>query len=228
MFSPNTEFGGIVREISTDTRANTVIVNGYTWRGMLAKKIITPAPGQDYAKASGEINSIIKSMVEAEFPGMFCGVDKDTGVRVENYQFDRYCTLHAGMTKMLKSVGYRLDIRYRNGAVNEVGYVMVQAVPIVDYSKEYELSNDNNMNFTMDDNRRGVNHLICLGKGDLKDRLVVHLYVDGNNNVGYTQHYRGADEIAEIYDSNGSEKDDLIKNGIEKARKDLRTVRNIT
>ncbi|MFR1054110.1 MAG: hypothetical protein ACLSFB_06500 [[Clostridium] scindens] len=38
MFSPNTEFGGIVREISTDTRANTVIVNGYTWRGMLAKK----------------------------------------------------------------------------------------------------------------------------------------------------------------------------------------------
>lgn len=216
MFSPNTEFGGIVREISTDTRANTVVVNGFTWRGMLAKKIITPAPGKDYAKASGEINNIIKSMVEAEFPGMFYGVEKDTEIRIENYQFERYCTLHAGLVKMLKSVGYRLDIRYRQGDVNEVGYVVVQAVPIIDYSKEYELSNDNNMNFTMDDNRRGVNHLICLGKGELKDRLVVHLYVDGNNNVGYTQHYRGADEIAEIYDSNGSERDDLIKNGIEK------------
>ncbi len=32
----------------------------------------------------------------------------------ENYQFDRYCTLHAGLVKMLKSVGgtaWRLNIR---------------------------------------------------------------------------------------------------------------------
>lgn len=80
-----------------------------------------------------------------------------------------------------------------------MGYVQVRAVPIVDYSSEYEFSNDQNMNFTMDDNKRGVNHLVCLGKGELKDRLVIHLYVDEKGNVGQTQYYRGIDEIEETY-----------------------------
>lgn len=222
MVSPDTEYGGIVSEITTDTSANNVKVKGYTWRGMMTKKVIQPLKGQDYAIASGEINAIIRSKVESEFPGLFYGVEKDTGVCVKNYQFDRYCTLHAGLVKMLKSVGYRLDIKYRQGNIYESGYVQVQAVPIIDYSSEYELSNDNNMNFTTDDNRRGVNHLICLGKGELKDRLVIHLYVDGNGKVGQTQYFTGASEIAEAYDSSGSEQEDLLKNGIEK----LETLKN--
>ena len=150
---------------------------------------------------------------------MFYGVSKDTGVTVSNFQFERYCTLHDGMVKMLKSVGHRLDIRFIEGSASEIGYVQVQAVPIVDYSEEYELSNDNHMNFTMTDNQRGVNHLICLGKGDLKDRLVIHLYTDENNNIVRTQHFKGAEEIAEVYDSSGSEESDLIKNGTEKLEK---------
>ena len=116
---------------------------------------------------------------------------------------------------MLKSVGYRLDIRYQEGDVGTTGYVRVRAVPINDLSSEYELTNDNDMNFTTDDNRRGVNHLICLGKGDLKDRLVIHLYADQNGTISQTtQYFKGTEEIAAIYDSSGSEKDDLIKNGI--------------
>lgn len=215
VYSPDTEYGGIVREIATDTSADVIRAKGYTWRGMLTKKIIQPLSGQDYAVASGELNAIIKSKVEAEFPGLFYGVATDTGVTVSNYKFDRYCTLHAGLVKMLKSVGYRLDIRYQEGDVGTTGYVRVRAVPINDLSSEYELTNDNNMNFTTDDNRRGVNHLICLGKGDLKDRLVIHLYTDQNGAISQTQQYfKGTEEIAAIYDSSGSEKDDLIKNGI--------------
>ena len=84
--------------------------------------------------------------------------------------------MHDGLVKMLKSVGYRLDIRYVQGSANEIGWVQVQAVPIADYSKEYEFSEDNNMHFTMDENKRGVNHLICLGKGELQNRIVAHLY----------------------------------------------------
>lgn len=215
VFSPDTEYGGIVREISTDTSANIIRAKGDTWRGMMTKKIIQPSSGQDYAVVSGELNSVIKAKVEAEFPRLFYGVETDTGVNVTNYQFDRYCTLHSGLTKMLKSVGYRLDIRYQEGDVGMPGYVRVRAVPINDLSSEYEFTNDNNMNFTTDDNRRGINHLICLGKGDLKDRIVVHLYADQNGEISQTQqHFTGSEEIAAIYDSNGSEKDDLIKNGI--------------
>lgn len=216
LFLPGTEYGGIVKEISTSTAAGTITVKGYTWRGMMAKKIIEPPAGADYATATGEINSIIKEKIEAEFPGLFYGVDENTGVTVSGYQFDRYCSLHTGIVKMLKSVGYKLLIRYLQGGALENGYVEVKAVPIVDYSEEYEFSNDNNINFTSDENNRGVNHLICLGKGELKERLVLHLYVDKNNEVGKTQYYTGSDEITEVYDSNGSEMSDLEKNGRDK------------
>lgn len=213
VFVEETEFGGIVKEISTDTSAQTIKAKGYTWRGMMTKKIIQPLSGQDYATASGEINAIIKRKVEAEFPGLFYGVETDTGVTVSNYQFDRYCTLHAGLKKMLKSVGYRLDIRYIDGERGLPGYVRVSAVPINDLSADHELTNDNNMNFTTDDNRKGVNHLICLGKGELKDRIVVHLYANQDGKISQTQYFKGAEEIVQIYDSSGSEKDDLITNG---------------
>ena len=216
LFSPDTEYGGIVKQIFTSTRENSVRVSGYTWRGMMKKKVIIPKTGQDYAVADGEINGIIKEMVEKEFPGLFYGISESTGARVSGYQFERYCTLHDGLVKMLKSVGYRLDISYTQGEMNDIGYVVVKAVPIVDYSEEYEMSNDNNMDFRMDDNKRGVNHLICLGKGELMERLVVHLYTDKKGNVGQVQYYRGEDEIVEVYDSSGSERDDLIKNGMKK------------
>lgn len=222
IISPSTEYGGIISEIATNTKADNITVKGYTWRGMMTKKVIQPFKDQDYALASGEINSIIKTKVETEFPGLFYGSDKDTGIRVTNFQFDRYCTLHEGLAKMLKSVGHRLDIRYQEGEVGESGYVKVQAVPIIDYSSEYELSNDNGMNFITNDNKRGVNHLICLGKGELKNRLVIHMYVDREGNIGTVPYYKGIDEITEIYDSSGAEKSDLLKNGKEK----LETLKN--
>ena len=59
VYVPDTEYGGIVREVTTSTKANSITVKGYTWRGMMTKKIIKPKEGQDYAIASGEINEII-------------------------------------------------------------------------------------------------------------------------------------------------------------------------
>lgn len=182
----------------------------------MTKKIIQPESGQDYAIANGELNEIIRSKIEKEFPGLFYGSEVNTGVNVTNYRFDRYCELHGGLVKMLKSVGYKMDIRYKESDIGQAGYVLVRAVPIVDYSEEYELSNDNDTAFTTDDNKRGVNHLICLGKGELKERLVIHLYVDENGKISQNQHYKGIEEITEVYDSGGSEKEDLIKNGTEK------------
>lgn len=219
LYSPGTEFGGIVKQLGTNTQSNSIIARGYTWRGMLTKKIIQPPHGADYAVVSGEINLIVKQLVEREFPGLFFGVTDSTGVYVENYQFERYCTLHEGIKKMLKSVGFKIDIRYMEGAIGQPGRVVVKAVPVVDYSGEYELTNDDNMSFTTDDNRRGVNHLICLGKGELKGRLVLHLYIDKFGNISETQYFTGEKEICEVYDSNGSEYSDLLKNGTEHLEK---------
>ena len=86
-------------------------------------------------------------------------------------------------------------------------------MPIVDYSDEIEYSSDMNADYNMVRDLTGVNHLICLGSGELKNRVVVHLYVDGNGNISQRQTFTGADEITKVYDYAGATRADLIKGG---------------
>ena len=219
IYIPDTEYGGLFRELQTNTKEDVICPGGLTWRGMMQKKIIVPPSGQDYATDSGELNAIIRSRVESALPGMFIGSFESTGVSVTNFQYDRYCTLEAGLTKMLKSVGYRLDIRYSEPDKA----VIVSAVPIVDYSQSVEFSSDMQLNYIMQMQGDGINHLICLGQGELKDRTVYHLYVDKNGNITTTQYYTGVDEITEVYDYAGAELPDLIQYGEQRLRELMNT-----
>ena len=213
IYIPGTEYGGIYDHLETDTKNGTFGLGGYTWRGMLQNKVIQPASGADYATDSGELNAVIKARVEAALPGLFTGSSESTGVTV-NYQYNRYVTLYDGLKAMLKSVGYRLNIAY--GQVS--GKVVVSAVPIVDYSEQIEYSSDMNANYYMTMENAGVNHLICLGQGELRNRTVVHLYVDGNGNISQTQTFYGADEICAVYDYAGAARPDLIQSGTQQLK----------
>lgn len=203
-----TEYGGIIGEILTDTTLDYVELKGLSWRGRLAKKIIQPPAGSDYKTVSGELHTVMKSLIEPEFNGLFVVSQEDTGVMVSNYQFERYCTLLDGLTKMLKSKGYRLQLSFRREQ-NEPGYLYIEAVPIVDYSNQIELSRDCQLNYTMDDKRDGVNHLIVTGKGEMQDRNVLHLYVQEDGTIGNQQYYTGLQEIAEVYENTSTETDEL-------------------
>lgn len=211
IYIPHTEYGGEIGDIQPNTKQNTVIVTGDTWRGMLSKKIIRPPDGEDYKIISGELNTIIKELMEPVFPGLFFVSEVNTGVTVTNFQFDRYCTLLSGIEKILESVNYRLSIRYMQGDPGGGGYVEVSAVPIKDYSEESEYNQDGKINFTCRDYRRGYNHLICLGKGELKDRLVLDLYVQKDGSIGTTKYYVGTDERETIYDFSSEEDQDKLK-----------------
>lgn len=212
IYIPSSEYGGIYRRFSTNTEQAYINIGGYTWRGMMQKKIIEPPSGQDYATDSGELNSIVKARVEAAFPGLFVGSTADTGVTASAFQYDRYCTLEAGLTKLLKAYGYRLELSYSQ----MLKAVVVSAVPIMDYSQSVEMSSDMRADYTMQEQQDGVNHLICLGKGELKDREVYHWYADANGNISTTQTQFGADEITEIFDYSGGELPDLIQSGLER------------
>lgn len=203
-----TEYGGIIGEVLTDTTLDYVELKGLSWRGRLAKKIIQPPAGSDYKTVSGELHAVMKSLIEPEFNGLFVVSQEDTGVMVSNYQFERYCTLLDGLTKMLKSKGYRLQLSFRREQ-NEPGYLYIEAVPIVDYSNQIELSRDCQLNYTMDDKRDGVNHLIVTGKGEMQDRNVLHLYVQEDGTIGNQQYYTGLQEIAEVYENTSTETDEL-------------------
>ncbi len=204
-----TEYGGIIGEILTDTTLDYVEAKGLSWRGRLAKKIIEPPVGSDYKTVSGELHTVMKELIEPEFDGLFVVSQEDTGVTVSNYQFDRYCTLYDGIVKMLKSKGYRLQLSFRREQ-GEPGYLYIEAVPIVDYSGRIELSRDCQLNYTMDDKRDGVNHLIVTGKGELQDRNVMHLYVQENGEIGTEQYYTGLQEVAEVYENTSTETNELM------------------
>lgn len=216
IYIPGTEYGGLYKRLESDTKNNSVAVGGLTWRGMMQKKIISPASGADYATDSGELNQIIGTRVSAAFPGLFVGSSESTGVTV-SYQYARYCTLYDGLKALLKSVGYRMQIEYDL----ELKKVVVSAAPIVDYSREIEYSSDMNADYTMIINRTGINHLVCLGQGELRNRIVEHLYVDARGNISQRQTFFNEDEIAEVYDYAGASREDLIQSGIDQLVKEI-------
>lgn len=209
VYVPDTEFGGRIGEIITDTTLDYVEAKGLTWRGMMQYKVIQPPSGSDYKTVSGELNTVLKNLIEPEFGGLFVVSSVKTGVSVSNYQFDRYCTLLDGIEKMLKSKGYRLDIRHKREK-GKKGYILISAKKVVDYSKQIELSRDSGLTYTMQDKRNGVNHLIITGKGELQDRNVFHLYVQKDGSFSKTtQYYTGANEIAAVYENTSTETEEL-------------------
>lgn len=206
-----TEYGGIISRIEIDTKSKKISYSGQTWRGLLSNYIIKPDSGQDYKTVSGTASSVISSLISAFGIGSRYSVITNSNIMLSNYQFDRYCTLLDGIDKMLKSVNARLNIVCTNGAVT------LEPVPIHDYSAELEYSQDSDINFKITDNRDGVNHLVCLGKGDLKDRQVVDLYIQQDGTIGTTQYYTGMNERAQTYDYSSVESlDELKKSGREK------------
>ena len=221
VFVPGTEFGGVIGKKKIDTEENEIMLSGYCWRGVLNSKVIEPPAGQDYKTVSGELNEVVAELIaEADFDGLFSVSAKNTNVTVTNYQFDRYITLLEGIEKMLQTKGYKLSIVYTQREGGAPGYVTLSATEIKDYSKQIELSQDNRLGFIFSETQNGVNHLICLGKGELKDRLVVHLYADSEGNISETKYYSGLEEVVDTYENNSIEtKDEMIEPGTEQLKK---------
>lgn len=221
IYVQNTEFGGEIGEVLTDTTLDYVEMKGITFRGMLEYKVIEPPEGENYKIVSGELHSVMKELIEPEFDGLFVVSLENTGITVNHFQFDRYCTLLSGLTKMLKSVGFRLNLSHKR-VKGKTGYVLVEAVPIVDYSSQIELSKDCRLNYTMDDKRNGVNHLIVTGKGELQERNVFHLYVWPDGSFRSEKYYTGKEERVKVYENTSTETDELQS----QAEKELKNLAN--
>jgi len=118
----------------------------------------------------------------------------------------------SGLTKMLLQKSYKMKIQYIQQSTGAAGFVLISAVPVVDYSEEIELSQDSRINFAIRFKKDIVNHLIVLGDGELTARKVLNLYLHPDGSIQKTPYYTGIDEIAEVYEYTGSE--DLETDGI--------------
>ncbi len=123
---------------------------------------------------------------------------------------------------MLATKNARLEIKVIQGGPNESFEIQISAMPIQDLSQEIEYSQDSKVNISIEESRRGINHMICLGKGELKDRQVVHLYTQLDGSISQKQYYKGLQERTAVYDNNNAEDlDDLIEGGTEKLQEDM-------
>lgn len=202
-----TEYGGIIDGIKVSTNNNTVTYKGRTWHGLLDSKVIEPDTGKSHLIVSGDANEILAMLVDRlGLTGLFVAAEESSGINISEYRFERYCKGYDGIWDMLADNGAKLNIAWVNRAVR------LSAVPVVDYTDAPEDSDTASLN--VEKYSKKVNHLICLGKGDLEKREVIHLYADQFGNIGDEQYYFGLDEISETYSNANSE--DLRQDGISK------------
>lgn len=216
IYIPDTEYGGIIMDREVATASNIVRFRGFTWRGYLDNKIVEPPAGEAYLTLNGDVNDVIRYLVKGKFDGLFVVPDKPAGVVLTGWKVDRYVSVLAAIMKMLETHGMRLIIQYKQ----RIKAVELQAVPIKDYSRQLEYSQDCNIDFKIRDCRRGVNHLICGGKGEGTERLILHLYVQQDGSIGDVPYYRGLDEIMRFYDNNNADNmEKLREDGVKRLLK---------
>ncbi len=217
VYAEGFEYGGIVDAIGSDSTIEAVSYMGRTFHGVLNSKVIEPDEGKDYFTISGDANTVLRNLIKRlNLGGLFVASEATSGINISNYQFNRYCKAYDGIRAMLSSVGAKLKIAWKNRAVQ------LSAEPIVDYSEESIDNDTTDLIVKLYDKK--VNHLICLGKGELANREVIHLYVDQFGRIGDTQYYTGLDEITEIYDNNGAESSDELRSGGIEYLTELRSV----
>ena len=211
LYMEGTEYGGVVDNIKVKTESKELIYGGRTYHGILESRIIEPDANEDYLYASGEANEVLAQMIERlQLTDMFKASEEASNITINNYKFNRYVAGYSGIKAMLNSVGAKLHITFKNG------YVMLSALPIIDYSKDDEFDTDQ-IKFDIEKYYHPTNHLICLGKGELAERQVIHLYADAEGNISKTQTQFGLNERTEVYDYSSVESiEELESSGIEK------------
>lgn len=217
IFIPGTEFGGMIEEIQSATSGTNVTFKGNVWRQYLDQLIIEPPSGQAYRTVSGDANRIIAQILNQGTGLLFDVPDEDSGIDIPSYRF-RYVSALSGLSAMLETQGGRLDIKAIQGGSNDPFRIIVQAVKVQNYSEELEYNGDDNINVNIQRYERGINHLICLGQGELENRIVLHLYAQLDGSISQKKYYTGTAERTAVYDFSSADYEELIEGGTERLK----------
>ena len=206
-----TEYGGKVDSVKIVTEKSEIQYSGRNARGLLTSKIIEPPAGSDYLVLSGNLQHVISKLInDTDYSNLF--VVDNSVITVSNYKFDRYINLYDGIVKLLSNYNKIPKFTFKKGKIH------IGIYEYIDYSDENEFSQDN-LQFTITKSYSDVNHLICLGKGELKDRMVIHLYADGDGNISEKKTFVGEQEVVEVYENTSAEnRDELLKEGTQKLK----------
>lgn len=197
IYLPGTELGGI---LNTDKSTNIIdlhVLNGLSWRGQLTRHIVEPPTGQDYKVVSGDLTTILTSLI-ADLSPIYYVDGELTGKTVTNYKINRYVNLLDAIDRLLNDNGYRLSIDVVKAASGQPIRIKLKAIEQTVLQGVYNNDLYIPMEYLKDNS--GYNHIIAAGRGELKDREIVNLYVDQDGNISTTKYYTGIEESTYFYD----------------------------
>ncbi len=214
IYIPHTEWGGLVEYTEASNSTEEITYKGYTWRGLLAQRIIIPPKGSNYKIVSGDANTIISSMIGNILGGIFTVPEKKSGITITKHQFLLYETLLDGLEEMLTEVGARLYIHAEKEKAGEKIKIYVEAVKAATLTGSYTADSPVQMTFTKDG--MGINHLYACGKGELQERTKMDIYINNKGVVSRSKYYTGLQERVAYYDANNIDDDELFESGKKK------------
>lgn len=211
-YKENTEIGGVIQRLKINTSDNTITLIGPTFRGLLEKEYVQPPAGSAYLTLNGEANTCINVLIDGRFSNLF--VVDNIGANNINVKYDvRDINLLQALEKALGASNARLCIRHRVD-----GKIHLYAEKINDLSDTLQYDNDYQIDMTVKTESKPYNHILCLGKGELLDRLRINLYLQSDGSwTESNQVYTGLDRKTYKHeDVNVESRDELTKNAIEK------------
>ena len=213
LYMPGTEYGGIIDSITHNTSDDSIIASGRSFRGLLNSKIIAPDSGQDYKVVSGNLAEIVDSLLAENNLDYLYMIDPAlTWITLNNYQIARYCSVLYLLNALETKTGLSLYLAW-SAKYHKV--IITYRQPIDWTSKSLYVQTD----ITTTKTSHKVNHLICLGSGELKNRVRVDLYADAQGDISTIQSIVGADEYTQVYEySNAKNVDDLKASGTAKLK----------
>lgn len=207
VYADGTEWGGVVDSDESAPADGLIKYSGRTWTGVLADKVLEPDPGQDHLSVSGEAHAVLLSLIERMgLSGAFTVPSEGSGVTV-SHTFERYCTGYSGIRAMLKGSAAKLLVRCDGGTV------VLSAALLEDFSDGPDTDRSD---VSVRRVHRPYNHLVSLGAGEGKNRVVRHDYADAEGNVSQSQSLFGLDERTAVYDYSNASAEELAEKGPEK------------
>lgn len=171
------EYGGIVDSIKLNTRDDMITYKGRSFHGILNSKIIEPPNGADYLVLSGDANVVLSRLISLlDLQELFIAESNPCGIIVASYRMDRYIKGYDGIRKMLSAFNAKLKVNW------EGEYIKLSVHHIIDFSKS-EFLIDTSTDMSIEKQYNTLNHIIGLGKGDLSQRKVIHIFTDKNGNI---------------------------------------------
>ena len=210
LYAEGSDVGGMVTGYDNRPDQGTFQVTGLTWTGLMGTRVVRPDAGAAYLTLSGDVREIAAQLVGRLGLGFVFHVSGGSTGVVVTHRFDgsrdptqkdagRYMDGWAAMWQLVREHGCSLRMRW-DGSLGKVRLTVLRRS---DWTGDEAA--DAGLATVGVSSSRPVNHLVCLGKGELADRMVVDLYADARGSVSRTQSLAGRDESAAVYEDTSAE-----------------------